>query len=100
MSYVDAPDRPENGPVLGVENIAVTSTWTFWSADELNHWCREYGKRRGSLAQCGTRWAHENVQSVGQMEAGRFEQMLHRVANGLVAEAVETGCSYIWPPSN
>jgi IS605 OrfB family transposase len=96
---VDAPDRPENGTVLGVdlgvENIAVTSTGVFWSADELNHWHREYEKRRGSLAQCGTRWAHENIQSVGRTETGRFEQMLHRVANEIVAEAVEAGCSYI-----
>ena len=56
---VDAPDRPENGTVLGVdlgvENVAVTSTGTFWSADELNHWHREYEKRRGSLGQCGSR---------------------------------------------
>ncbi|MDS0296926.1 RNA-guided endonuclease InsQ/TnpB family protein [Halogeometricum luteum] len=96
---VDAPDRPENGTVLGVDlgvgNIAVTSTGVFWSADELNHWHREYEKRRGSLAQCGTRWAHENIQSVGRTETGWFEQMLHRVANGIVTKAVETGCSYI-----
>jgi IS605 OrfB family transposase len=96
---VDAPDRPENGTVLGVdlgvENIAVASTGVFWTADELNHWHREYEKRRGSLGQCGTRWAHENIQSVGRTETGRFKQMLHRVANEIVAEAVETGCSYI-----
>ncbi|MBX0324833.1 transposase [Halomicroarcula sp. F13] len=96
---VDVPDRPENGTVLGVdlgvENIAVTSTGTFWSADEFTHWHREYEKRRGSLAQCGTRWANENIQSVGRTETGRFEQLLHRVANEVVVEAVETGCSYI-----
>jgi IS605 OrfB family transposase len=96
---VDVPDRPENGTVLGVdlgvENIAVTSTGMFWSADELNHWHREYEHRRGSLAQCGTRWAHENIQSVGRTETGRFEQLLHRVANEIVDEALEHGCSYI-----
>jgi IS605 OrfB family transposase len=96
---VDAPDLPENGTVLGVdlgvENIAVTSTGTFWSADELNHWRTEYVERRKSLQECGTRWAHENVQSVGRTETGRFEQYLHRVANELVTEAVENGCSYI-----
>jgi IS605 OrfB family transposase len=96
---VDPPDRPENGTVLGVdlgvENIAVTSTGVFWSADELNHWHREYEKRRGSLSQRGTRWAHENIQSVGRTETDRFEQMLHRVANEIVTEAIETGCSYI-----
>jgi hypothetical protein len=31
---------------LGVENIAVTSTGVFWPGDELNHWLREYEKRR------------------------------------------------------
>jgi len=96
---VDALDQPENGMVLGVdlgvENIAVTSTGTFWTADELNHWRTEYVKRRKSLQECGTRWAHENVQSVGTTETGRFEQYLHRVANELIADAVENGCSYI-----
>ena len=42
---VDAPDPAVNGAVLGVdlgvENIAVTSTGVFWSADELNHWRAE-----------------------------------------------------------
>jgi IS605 OrfB family transposase len=96
---VDVPDRPENGTVLGVdlgvENIAVTSTGTFWSADELNHWHREYDKRRGSLGQCGSRWAHENIQSVGETETGRFEQLLHRVSNEICEEAIEHECSYI-----
>jgi putative transposase len=96
---VDAPDLPENGTVLGVdlgvENIAVTSTGTFWSGDELTHWHREYEKRRGSLSQCGSRWAHEAMQSVGRTETGRFEQYLHRVANEIVDEALDQGCSYI-----
>lgn len=96
---VDTPDRPENGTVLGVdlgiENIAVTSTGVFWTADELIHWRTEYVERRRLLQECGTRWAHENVQSVGRTETGRFEQYLHRVANELVAEAAENGCSYI-----
>jgi IS605 OrfB family transposase len=93
---VDAPDRPENGTVLGVdlgvENIAVTSTGVFWTADELNHWRTEYVERRTSLQECGTRYAHENVQAVGRKETGRFEQYLHRVANELVDEADECGC--------
>lgn len=82
---VDAPEPRENGTVLGVdlgvENIAVTSTGVFWSASELDHWHREYEKRRASLQQCGSRYAHENVQVVGRKETGRFEQLLHRVAN-------------------
>jgi putative transposase len=96
---VDAPDRPENGTVLGVdlgvENVAVTSTGRFWSGDELDHWHREYEKRRTSMQQKGTRYAHEAMQRVGEKETGRFEQMLHRVATGIVTEAVDGGCSHI-----
>ena len=90
---VDAPEPRENGTVLGVdlgvENIAVTSTGVFWSGKELDHWHREYEKRRASLQQCGSRYTHENVQAVGRKETGRFEQLLHRVANELVDEADE-----------
>ena len=96
---VDAPDHSENGTVLGVdlgvENIAVTSTGTFWSADELTHWRTEYVERRRSLQECGTRWAHENIQSIGETETGRFTQELHRIATELVKEAIKNECSYI-----
>ncbi len=96
---VDDPDPPENGTVLGVdigvENIAVTSTGVFWSADELDHWHREYEKRRVSMQQRGTRDAHDAIQRVGETETGRVEQLLHCVANELVDEADERGCSHI-----
>ena len=89
----------ENGTVLGVDlgvnNLAVASTGTFWTGDEFDHWRREYEKRRGSLQQCGTRWAHQNIQSVGRKEEGRFKLMLHRISNELVAEARENECSMI-----
>ncbi len=80
---------------LGVNNLAVASTGRFWSADEFNHWRREYEKRRTSLQQCGSRHAHENVESVGQKEYGRFEIHLHTVANELIGEAVEHDCSHV-----
>ena len=96
---VGDPEPPENGTVLGVdlgiENIAVSSTGVFWSGDELNHWHREYEERRASMQQRGTRYAHEAMQRVGRKETGRFEQMLHRIANGIVREARENGCSVI-----
>ncbi|PSQ09335.1 transposase [Halobacteriales archaeon QS_5_68_33] len=96
---VDAPDPAVNGAVLGVdlgvENIAVTSTGVFWSADELNHWRAEYVERRKSLQECGTRDAHESVQAVGRTETGHFEQHLHRVANELLKEATENGCTVV-----
>jgi len=89
----------ENGTVLGVDlgvnNLAVTSTGKFWKGDEFDHWRREYEKRRGSLQEHGTRWAHENIQSVGRKEDGRFKMMLHRISNELVAEARNHGCTVI-----
>lgn len=89
----------ENGTVLGVDlgvnTLAVTSTGTFWAGDELDHWRREYEKRRADLQQCGTRWAHQNIESVGRKEEDRFKLMLHRISNGLISEARENGCSVI-----
>ena len=90
---------PENGTVLGVDlgvnNLAVASTGTFWTGNEFDHWRREYEKRRGDLQEHGTRWAHENMQAVGRKETGRFKQTLHRISNELVAEACDHGCSVI-----
>ena len=83
------------GVDLGIENVAVTSTGTFWNGSELNHWHREFEKRRGSLQQRGTRAAHETIQSVGRTETGRYDHFLHTVSKELVAEAVETGCDVI-----
>ena len=83
------------GVDLGVNQLAVASTGRFWSADEFNHWKREYEKRRGDLQQCGTRAAHDAIAGVERTENGRFEIFLHRVANEIVAEAVEHDCSHI-----
>ena len=101
MRKVEAEPESESkhrtvlGVDLGVNNIAVASTGRFWSADEFNHWHNEYEKRRGSLQQCGSRHAHENIESVGRKETGRFEIYLHSVANELLEEAVEHDCSHI-----
>jgi IS605 OrfB family transposase len=81
--------------VLGVNQLTVASTGRFWSADEFDHWKREYEKRRGDLQQCGTRAAHDAIAGVERKEDGRFEIFLHRVANEIVAEAVEHDCSHI-----
>jgi IS605 OrfB family transposase len=97
----DTPEQApsENGTVLGVDlgvnNLAVTSTGTFWTGDEFDHWRKEYETRRGDLQACGTRWAHENMQAVGRKEEGRFKQTLHRISNEIVAEARENSCSVI-----
>jgi transposase, IS605 OrfB family, central region len=90
---------PENSTVLGVDlgvtNLAVASTGTFWTGDEFDHWRQEYENRRGNLQECGTRWAHENMQAVGRKEDGRFKLTLHRIANELVDEARDHDCSVI-----
>ena len=91
----ESKHRTVLGVDLGVNNLAVASTGRFWSADEFNHWRREYEIRRGSLQQCGSRHAHENIESVGRKEYGRFEIRLHTVANELIEEAVENDCSHI-----
>ena len=83
------------GVDLGITNIATTSTGCFWSGGELNHWHREYEKRRGGLQQTGTRWAHINVQRVGRKQTGRFEQLLHTISNELVDEALVNDCTHI-----
>jgi len=83
------------GVDLGVNNLAVTSTGTFWTGDEFDHWRREYENRRGDLQERGTRWTHENIQSMGRKEEGRFKMTLHRIANELVAEARDHDCSVI-----
>ena len=92
-------EPPENGAVLGVDlgvnNLAVASTGTFWTGDEFDHWRREYEKRRGDLQAHGTRWAHENMQAVGHKEEGRFKITLHRISNELVVEARDHRCSVI-----
>ncbi|WP_299236417.1 RNA-guided endonuclease InsQ/TnpB family protein [Natronomonas sp.] len=83
------------GVDLGVNNLAVASTGTFWTGDEFDHWRREYEKRRGDLQEHGTRWAHETMQGVGRKEEGRFKITLHRISNELVAEARDHECSVI-----
>ncbi|GAB3421499.1 RNA-guided endonuclease TnpB family protein [Haloparvum alkalitolerans] len=83
------------GVDLGVNQLAVTSTGTFWSGSEFDHWRQEYEKRRASLQQCGSRYAHRNIQSVGRKETGRFNMMLHRIADGIIDEAAENGVAVI-----
>ncbi|MDZ7746879.1 MAG: transposase [Halobacteriales archaeon] len=91
----DTEHRTVLGVDLGVNNLAVASTGTFWSADEFNHWRREYEKRRGSLQQCGSRARPREHRTRRSEREGRFEIYLHTVANELIEEAVENECSHI-----
>ena len=94
-----AEDTTEYGTVLGVDlgvnQIAVTSTARFFSAGELNHNRREFERIRGDLQETGTQNAHNTLQQVGGREDEYVKHVLHSVANGIVAEAREHGCSTI-----
>ena len=90
-----AEDGTVLGVDLGVNNLAVTSTGMFVGGGELTHWQNEYEKRRGSLQQTGTRWAHENIQSVGRKEDGRFTILLHEASNAILREARANDCTHI-----
>ena len=50
---------------------------------------------RAALQRCGSRDAHEAMQSVGRKVTGRFTVLLHQVANAIVEEATTCGCSHI-----
>jgi putative transposase len=90
---------PEHNTVLGidlgVENLAVASTGTFWTGDELDHRHREFQQRRGDLQQTGTQEAHRTLKRVSTKETAYYKQYLHIVANEIVEEAVEHNCSVI-----
>ena len=92
-------DTTENRTVLGVDlgvnQIAVTSTARFFSADELNHNRREFERVRGNLQQTGTQNAHRTLQRVGGREDEYVKHILHSVANGIIAEARRYNCSTI-----
>ena len=90
---------PEHNTVLGidlgVESLAVASTGRFWTADELDHWHREFEHRRSDLQRTGTQEAHRTLQRVSTQERAYYKQYLHVVANEIVEEAVEHDCSVI-----
>jgi len=96
-----SPEKAEDSRVLGVDcnvddHIAVTSTGRFvGNADYLNHKRREFGKRRASLQQTGTRNAHLTFQRIGDRFGRWSEEYLHRCSKALVGEAQRQGCTHI-----
>ena len=88
-------DQTVLGIDLGVTSLAVTSTGTFWQADEYDHWIREFEKRRGEMQQRGTQAAHNAVLRLGKREQAWRKQYIHTVANEVVTEAVEHDCDAI-----
>lgn len=99
IAEVDEPEPAEHPTVLGVdlgiENVAVTSTGTFWSGGLLNHRREQYEQVRGGLQQTGTESAHKTIESIGDRESRWVEDFLHNLSKEVVAEAVEHGCSVI-----
>jgi IS605 OrfB family transposase len=91
----DNEHRTVLGVDMGIEALIVTSTGEFWSGRELSHWRREFERRRQSLQEHGSRWAHEAMQRVGRREAGYYDDVLHTISKGVVEEAVAHGCAAI-----
>ena len=91
----DTEDRTVLGVDLGIVNLAVTSTARFESGRELRHRHEEFERIRGSLQQTGTESAHRVIQRISGREERYTRDVLHRVANGIVDEAVEHDCEYI-----
>jgi transposase len=64
----DTEHQTAFGIDLGVNSLAVTSTGTFWSGDEYDHWIQEFEKRRAEMQQRGTQAAHNAVLRLGKRE--------------------------------
>ena len=78
-----------------MNSLAATSTGTFWSGDEYDHWCREFEKRRAEMQQCGTQASHNAMLRLGKRERAWRKQYLHTIANEIVEEAVDHDCDVI-----
>jgi IS605 OrfB family transposase len=91
----DAEHTTVLGVDLGIEQLAVTSTGTFWSGDYLNHRRREYERVRGDLQRTGTESAHRTIRQMGGRETRWIKDYLHRISKAIVQEAIEHDCSII-----
>ncbi|QLD86221.1 IS200/IS605 family element transposase accessory protein TnpB [Natronomonas halophila] len=91
--------QPEYGTVLGVDlgidNIAVTSTAQFFSGSELEHRRRQFRRKRRRLKETGTRSALRTLIGIENKERRIAREILHRVSNGIVAEAERYCCDII-----
>jgi IS605 OrfB family transposase len=91
----DDEDRTVLGVDLGIVNIVTTSTAYFASGRELRHRHREFERIRGNLQQTGTQSAHRTIQQMSGRESRYVRDVLHRVANDIIEEALEHNCEYI-----
>jgi IS605 OrfB family transposase len=85
----------EDGTVLGVENLAATSTAYFFSGRELTHDLREFEKVRAGLQQTGTRSAHRTLEQSSGRELRYVRDALHQASNAIVDEALRYECDVI-----
>ncbi|QSG01822.1 RNA-guided endonuclease InsQ/TnpB family protein [Natranaeroarchaeum sulfidigenes] len=89
----------ENGTVLGVdlgiENLAVTSTAFFFDGRELTHRLQEFETVRTGLQQTGTRSARRTLAQASGRQLRYVRDILHRVSNALIAEALRYDCDII-----
>jgi IS605 OrfB family transposase len=90
-----AEDGTVLGVDLGIENLAVTSTAYFFSGRELTHDLREFEKVRAGLQQTGTRSAHRTLEQSSGRELRYVRDVLHRVSNAIVDEALRYECDVI-----
>jgi putative transposase len=91
----DDEDRTVLGVDLGIVNIATTSTAYFASGRELRHRHREFERIRSSLQQTGTQSAHRTIQQMSGRESRYVRDVLHRVGNDIIEEALVHDCEYI-----
>ncbi len=90
-----AEDGTVLGVDLGIDNLAVTSTASFFSGRELTHNLREFEKVRAGLQQTGTRSAHRTLEQSSGRELRYVRDVLHRASNAIVAEAFRFECDVI-----
>ncbi len=91
----DDEDRTVLGVDLGIVNIATTSTAYFASGRELRHRHREFERIRGNFQRTGAQSAHRTIQQMSGRESRYFRDVLHRVANDIIEEALAHDCEYI-----
>jgi IS605 OrfB family transposase len=90
-----AEDGTVLGVDLGVENLAVTSAASFVSGREFSHRLREFERARSELQQTGTRSDRRTLQEASGRQLRYIRDVVHRVANELVAEALRYDCDVI-----
>nr|WP_282594521.1 transposase [Halomarina salina] len=92
-------DTTEDGTVLGVdlgvENLAVTSTASFFSGRELAHYIHEFENVRSGLQQTGSRSARRTLERSSGRELRHVRDVVHSASNVIVAEARRYDCDVI-----